>query len=112
MIKKEFKMAEQNNDLFSKMGVEMGEGKLNIDLTQTKDFFNALKETFEGKAQEIQKDISEGKVDMGENVGIKIDKNNINIDLAKTKSFMEEFGKKIENFLREIDKVVENIDKK
>ena len=105
-------MAEQNNDLFKKMGVDIGEGKLNIDLTQTKDFFNALKETFEGKAQEIQKDISEGKVDMAENVGIKIDKENINIDLEKTKSFMESFGQKIEGFLAELEKSVKEIDKK
>ncbi|WP_373034137.1 hypothetical protein, partial [Sulfurovum sp.] len=63
-------------------------------------------------AQNIQKDISEGKVDMAENVGIKIDKENINIDLEKTKSFVEDLGKKIESFLGEIDKAVDNISKK
>jgi formiminotetrahydrofolate cyclodeaminase len=103
---------QNNNDLFSKMGVELGDGKLNIDLTQTKDFFNALKETFESKAQEIQKDISEGKIDMAENVGIKIDKENINIDLNQTKNFVESFGKKIEGFLAELEKSVEDINKK
>lgn len=106
-------MAEQNNnDLFSKIGVDVGEGKLNIDINQTKEFFNALKETFEGKAQEIQKDLSEGKVDMAENVGIKVNKDNINIDLEKTKNFIEEMGKKIEGFIGEIDKAVEDIDVK
>jgi len=106
-------MAEQNNnDLFSKMGVDVGEGKLNIDLNQTKDFFNALKETFENTAQNIQKDLSEGKVDMAENVGIKIDKENINIDLNQTKNFVESFGKKIEGFLAELEKSVEDINKK
>jgi len=103
-------MAEQNNnDLFSKMGVDVGEGKLNIDLNQTKDFFNALRETFENTAQNIQKDISEGKVDMAENVGIKIDKENINIDLNQTKNFVESFGKKIEGFLAELEKSVKDI---
>jgi len=106
-------MAEENNtDLFSKLGVEVGEGKLNIDLNQTKEFFNALKDTFENTAQNIQKDISDGKVDMAENVGIKIDKENINIDLGKTKSFIEQLGKKLEDFLGEIDKAVDNIEKK
>ena len=103
-------MAEQNNnDLFSKMGVDVGEGKLNIDLNKTKDFFNALRETFENTAQNIQKDISEGKVDMAENVGIKIDKENINIDLNQTKNFVESFGKKIEGFLAELEKSVKDI---
>jgi len=106
-------MAEQNNnDLFSKMGVDVGDGKLNIDLNQTKDFFNALRKTFENTAQNLQKDLSEGKVDMAENVGIKIDKENINIDLEKTKIFVEGFGKKIENFLAELEKSVEDINKK
>ena len=106
-------MTEQNNnDLFSKMGVDVGDGKLNIDLNQTKDFFNALRETFESTAQNLQKDLSEGKVDMAENVGIKIDKENINIDLNQTKNFVESFGKKIEGFLAELEKSVEDINKK
>jgi len=104
-------MTEQNNnDLFSKMGVDVGDGKLNIDLNQTKDFFNALRETFENTAQNLQKDLSEGKVDMAENVGIKIDKENINIDLNQTKNFVESFGKKIEDFLAELEKSVKEID--
>jgi len=105
-------MAEQDKDLFEKMGVEIGDGKLNIDINKTKDFFNALKETFEKTAQNIQKDLSEGKVDMAENVGIKIDKENINIDLEKTKSFIESFGQKIEEFISEIEKSVDDIQKK
>jgi uncharacterized protein YpuA (DUF1002 family) len=106
-------MEEQNNnDLFSKIGVDVGDGKLNIDINQTKAFLNALKETFEGKAHEIQKDLAEGKVDMAENVGIKIDKEHINIDLNQTKNFIESFGKKIEGFLAELEKSVEDINKK
>ena len=105
-------MAEQDKDLFQKMGIDIDNDKINIDLKQTKDFFNTLQKTFEGAAQNIQKDISAGKVDMAENVGIKVDKDNINIDLAKTKSFIEEMGKKVEGFIGEIDKAVENIDKK
>lgn len=105
-------MQEQDKDIFEKIGVDVSKDKINIDLTQTKDFFNNLKNTFEQTAENIQKDISEGKVDMAENVGIKIDKENINIDLGKTKSFIEQLGKKLEDFLGEIDKAVDNIEKK
>jgi uncharacterized protein YpuA (DUF1002 family) len=105
-------MNEQNNDLFKKLGVDIGDGKINIDMNQTKDFFNSLKTMFEGAAENIKSDLAEGKVDMAENVGIKIDKENINIDLEKTKSFIEELGKKIEGFIGEIDKAVDNIQKK
>ncbi len=105
-------MAEQDKDLFQKIGIDISSDKINIDINQTKDFFNSLIKTFESAAQNIQKDISEGKVDMSENVGIKIDKENINIDLEKTKSFIEDLGKKIESFVGEIDKSVDNIGKK
>lgn len=103
---------ENNNDLLEKAGVQIGEGKLNIDLNQTRDFFNALRKTFESTAQNLQKDLTEGKVDMADNVGIKIDKENINIDLEKTKSFVEGFGEKIESFLAELEKSVEELDTK
>jgi len=105
-------MKEANNDLLEKAGVEIGDGKLNIDLNQTRDFFNALKETFESTATNLQKDLSEGKVDMAENVGIKVDKENININLNQTKNFIESLGKKVEGFLAELEKSVEDIGKK
>ena len=105
-------MAERNKNLFSKMGIDIDDNEINININQTKDFFNTLKKTLETTAQNIQKDISAGRVDMSENVGIKIDKENINIDLEKTKSFIEDFGKKVENFIGEIDKSVDDIGKK
>ena len=103
-------MAEQEKDLFNKLGIDISNEKINIDLNQTKSYFNNLKQTFEETAQNIQKDLAEGKVDMAENVGIKIDKEHIDIDLEKTQSFIEEIGKKIEGFLEEFDKTVEGID--
>ncbi|SFV52957.1 hypothetical protein MNB_SV-8-1401 [hydrothermal vent metagenome] len=105
-------MAENNEDLFQKIGVDISNEKIDIDLTKTKDFFNALQNTLQEKAKTIQKDVSEGKIDLEENVGIKVDNEHINIDLNKTKRFIEDLGKKVENFLGEIDKAVENIDKK
>ena len=105
-------MQEQDNDLFKKLGVDIGDGKINIDMNKTKDFFSSLQSLFEDATENIKKDLSEGKVDMSENIGIKIDKENINIDLEKTKSFIEELGKKIEGFIGEIDKAVDNIAKK
>jgi len=104
-------MQEKNKDLFEKIGVDISKDKINIDINQTKDFFNTLKNTFEQSAENLQKDISDGKIDMADNVGIKIDKEHIDIDLTKTKNFIEELGRKIEHFLGEIDKAVDNIDK-
>ena len=106
-------MAEEiHNDLFSKLGIDIGDEKINIDLAQTKSFFQALQDTLQQKAEKLQNDIAEGKIDLSEEVGIKVDEEEIKIDLKKTKSFIEELGSKIEGFLGEIEKSVEKIEKK
>jgi hypothetical protein len=102
----------EKKEIFKKIGVDVSEDNINIDLGKTKDFFNSLQNTLEEKAENIQKDISEGKIDLEENMGIKIDGEQIDIDLKKAKSFIEEFGKKIEHFLGEIDHVASKLDKK
>lgn len=106
-------MAEEiHNDLFSKLGIDIGDEKINIDLAQTKSFFSALQDILQQKAQKLQNDISEGKVDLSEDVGIKVDNEQINIDLKKTKSFIETLGSKIEGFVADIEQSVKEIDPK
>lgn len=102
----------EKKELFEKIGVNVNEDNIHIDLAKTKDFFNSLQNTLEEKAETIQKDISEGKVDLQDNMGIKVDGEQIDIDLKKTKSFIEAFGKKIEHFLGEIDHVAEKLNRK
>jgi lipopolysaccharide assembly outer membrane protein LptD (OstA) len=102
----------EKKELFEKIGVNVSDDNINIDLGKTKDFFNSLQNTLEEKAENIEKDISEGKIDLEDNIGIKVDGEHIDIDLKKTKSFIEEFGKKIEDFLGELDHVVGKLDKK
>ena len=102
----------EKKELFEKIGVNVSEDNINIDLGKTKDFFNSLQDTLQEKAETIEKDLSEGKVDLEDNMGIKVDGEHIDIDLKKTKSFIEEFGQKIEDFLGELDHVVGKLDKK
>ena len=102
----------EKKELFEKIGVNVSDDNINIDLGKTKDFFNSLQNTLQEKAETIEKDISEGKIDLEDNMGIKVDGEQIDIDLKKTKSFIEEFGKKIEHFLSEIDHVADKLDKK
>ncbi len=102
----------EKKELFEKIGVNVSDDNINIDLGKTKDFFNSLQETLQEKAETIQNDISEGKVDLEDHMGIKVDGEHIDIDLKKTKSFIEEFGQKVENFLAEIDHVAGKLDKK
>ncbi len=98
-----------DQDLFSKLGIEISDEKINIDLKQTKSFFQTLQDTLQQKAQKLQNDLSEGKLDLAEEVGIKLDQEEIKIDLKKTKSFIEELGSKIERFVQEIEKSAQEI---
>ncbi|MCD6213113.1 MAG: hypothetical protein J7J02_09045 [Sulfurovum sp.] len=102
----------EKKEIFEKIGINVSDDNINIDLGKTKDFFNSLQNTLEEKAETIEKDLSEGKIDLDDHMGIKVDGEHIDIDLKKTKSFIEEFGKKIENFLSEIDHVASKLEKK
>ena len=46
-------MSTENNDLFKKLGVDIGDGKINIDMNQTKDFFSSLQSLFEGATEKV-----------------------------------------------------------
>ncbi|DAB40908.1 MAG TPA: hypothetical protein CFH81_00980 [Sulfurovum sp. UBA12169] len=101
-------MKKENEELLSKVGLQIGNDEINIDLAKTKDFFGTMQKQFEETAQNI----SEGKMDMPETVGITVNEEQIHVDLNKAKSFIEDLGKKIEKFLGEIDKAVDKLDHK
>ncbi len=102
---------DTHTELFSKLGIDIENDKISIDIAKTKGFFDALRETLAQKAQKLQKDIEEGKVDLGDRVGIKVENEKIDIDLGKTKSFIETLGEKVENFVKELESSLEAIGK-
>ena len=105
-------MPKEKEELFKKIGVDISDEKIDIDLAKTKDFFNTLQDKLQKKAESTQQDVVEGKIDLKDDVGIKVDDEHIDIDLKKTKSFIEAFGTKIEHFLAELDRTAEQIVKK
>jgi predicted nucleotidyltransferase len=102
---------QENRDVLKKIGVEINDEKIAIDLKKTKSFFTMLQELLQQKAQDLQKNLEEGKLEI-EDVGVRVDDEHVEIDLAKTKSFLETFGKETENFLSEIEKAARQIEKK
>ncbi|WP_294959177.1 hypothetical protein [Sulfurovum sp.] len=105
-------MPKEKEELFKKIGVDISDEKIDIDLVKTKDFFNTLQDKLQKKAESIQQDVLEGKIDLKDDIGIKVDDEHMDIDLKKTKSFIEAFGTKIEHFLAELDRTAEQIAKK
>ena len=108
---KRFKGLNGDDDLLSKLGIDLNGEKINIDLGKTKGFFDAIGGMLASKAEKLQDDIQNGSIDLGENVGVKVDKEQINIDLGKTKSFIDDLGSKITGLVGEIDEVVKGIKK-
>jgi len=105
-------MAHEQDDLFKKIGIDIEDDKIEIDLSKTKAFFTSLQHTLQQKAETVQHNISEGKIDMEESVGIRVDDAHINIDLAKTKRFIESLGKQIEGFVGGLEKTINDTIKK
>jgi len=110
MERKKESILEEKKEILNKIGVEIDQDRVAIDLNKTKSFFAALQEILQQKAQQLQKNLEEGKLDM-EDVGIKLDEERIEVDLKKTKTFVETFGQKIENFLKELEESVKEIEK-
>jgi len=100
---------EKNTEILNKIGVEIDQDKVAIDLKRTKSFFASLQEILQQKAEQLQKNLEEGKLDM-EDVGLKLDEDRVEVDLKKTKTFIETFGQKVENFLKELEESVRQID--
>ena len=108
---KRFKGLGGDDDLLSRLGIDLNGEKINIDLGKTRGFFGAVGGMLASKAEKLQSDIADGSIDLGEKVGVKVDKEQINIDLGKTRSFIDDLGKKIAGVVDQIDDVVKDIRK-
>jgi len=105
-------MEEKKENILSLLGIDIKDEKIDIDLKQTKNFFQNLQKTLEQKSKDINKNIKEGKLDLSDSVGIKVDDEHISLDLNKTKSFFENLTQKIEQFTKDLDKSVNDLTNK
>jgi len=105
-------MEKKKENILSLLGINIENEKIDIDLKQTKNFFENLQKTLEQKSKDINESIKEGKVDLSDTVGIKVDDEHISLDLNKTKSFFENLTQKLNNFVQDLDKSVNDLTSK
>ena len=105
-------MEEKKENILSLLGINIENEKIDIDLKQTKNFFENLQKTLEQKSKDINESIKEGKVDLSDTVGIKVDDEHISLDLNKTKSFFENFLQKVEQIAQDIEKSINTLEDK
>lgn len=90
-------------ETLSKIGIDIKDEKIAIDLEKTKNFFTDIQQTITDTAQNIEEGIKDGSIDMSKNIGVKLDDKEIKIDMKQTKNFMEELGVKIEKILDSLE---------
>ena len=101
----------EDKNILSMLGINIEDEKIDINLKQTKSFFENLQKSLEQKSKKVEQSIKEGKLELDE-LGIKANKEQITIDLKKGKSFLEELSKKIENFVQDLDKSFKSLEDK
>jgi len=93
----------EKTELMEKMGVEIGEGRILIDMEKSRDFFETLGEQLRGSIdRSIRK--AEPHAPSRNELGIVIGDDKIEIDLKQTRKFMQEWVETMEIFGRELNR--------
>ena len=99
-------------DILGLLGINIDDGKIEVDTNKTKSFFETLGKKVEEKVEDINSGIKSGKLDLKDSVGVKIEDEKIELDLNKTKSFFEHLANKLKSFTENIDLSTKNMNKK
>jgi hypothetical protein len=97
---------EQNDtkvDILALLGINIEDGKIEIDTNKTKNLIENLQKNIEAKSKEIEEGIKKKNLDLKDSVGVKIEEDKIELDLNKTKEFLDELSNKFKAFLGSID---------
>jgi len=91
-VKTEPKKAKEADDLLKKLGFDLSEEKVLIDINKTTHFFEQLEIEMHGKVDEIEKKIDNAEINFTKGIGIEITGNKIGIDLNKTRNMLQEIN--------------------
>lgn len=82
----------KEKDLLQKLGIEINDQKIVIDLNKSSTFLNNIEKEMTAKANEIESKIDNADINMTEGMGIVVEGDTIGIDLNKTKNMFEEIN--------------------
>ena len=91
-LKTEPTKANEADDLLKKLGFDLSEEKVLIDINKTSHFFEQLEIEMHGKVDEIEKKIDNAEINFTKGIGIEITGNKIGIDLNKTRNMLQEIN--------------------
>jgi len=99
----------QKKPEFNKMGINVDQETITIDMNKTKDFFNNFGKQMDMKMKKMAEDMEKGIIENKE-AGVEINQQHIHIDLNKTRDFLINWGQQLQVFVEEFDKMAKTLE--
>jgi len=97
----EQKQPTQAEDLLKKLGFDLTNEKIIIDINKTTSFFENMEQEIERESKEIEKKIKNSQLDFTKDLGIEISEDKIGIDLNKTRNMFQGMNSLVKDIILE-----------
>jgi len=103
LVQKEPEKPKTTDDLLKKMGFDFNGEKVLIDINKTNNFFNQIEIEMHGKAEEIERKITNAEINFTKGIGIELTDDKIGIDLNKTRNMLQEINILVKDIFLDIN---------
>ena len=103
VLQKEQEKPKTTNDLLKNMGFDFNGEKVMIDMNKTSHFFEQIEIEMHGKAEEIEKKITNAEINLTKGIGIELTGDKIGIDLNKTRNMLQEINILLKDIVLDIN---------
>ncbi len=103
---KEQEKPKTANDLLKNMGFDFNGEKVNIDINKTNHFFEQMEIEMHGKAEEIERKITNADINFTKGIGIELTDDKIGIDLNKTRNMLQEINSLVKDIVLDINHTI------
>jgi len=104
--KKEQAKPKASNDLLKNMGFDFNGEKVLIDINKTSHFFEKMEIEMHGKAEEIERKITNAEINFTNGIGIELTDDKIGIDLNKTRNMLQEINILVKDIVLDINHTI------
>ena len=97
----EHKQPTEPQDLLKKLGFDLTNEKIIIDINKTTSFFENIEKEIEKESQNIEAKIKKHELDFSKDLGIEISQDKIGIDLNKTRNMFQQMNSLVKDIILE-----------
>jgi len=106
LVPKEHEKHKTMDDLLKNMGFDFNGEKVLIDMNKTSNFFNQIEIEMHGKAEEIEKKITNAEINFTKGIGIELTGDKIGIDLNKTRNMLQGINILLKDIVLDINNTI------